>query len=391
VIELAKHIEVLLLSNDCVTIPGFGGFVAHYIPARIDETDGVFLPPMRAIGFNPQLKLNDSLLVQSYVEVYDISYPEALRRVEEEVIAIQDTISREGSYVLENIGTLTANEEGGIRFAPAESGILTPSLYGLGTLEFPMLNAPATLSCAVTEGNSADARTVAVVTPTEDEGNDVAEEDDEERALTIRMSWVRNAMAVAAAIVLFFLMSTPVVNSDFGSPEQGILSTNTLYKLLPKDTNTVPATPVAKKQEAPMATSPLPSGGAGGGSLPSESNKQDSPAATSPLPSGGVGGGSLPSGGVGGGSSSAGIGGGSEAAPYCLCLASQVKRSNAEEFARQLRARGHKDVEVYIHNNVVRVVYGHFKSESAAYAALSNLQAEDDFEEAWVYKRKAGA
>lgn len=355
VIELVKHIEVLLLSNDCVTIPGFGGFVAHYIPARIDETDGVFLPPMRAIGFNPQLKLNDSLLVQSYVEVYDISYPEALRRVEEEVETIQDTISREGSCVLDNIGTLTANDEGVIRFAPAESGILTPSLYGLGTLEFPMLNAPATLSRTVAEGTSADSRTVAVVTPAEDEGNDVEEEDDEERALTIRMSWIRNAVAVAAAIVLFFLMSTPVVNSDFGSPEQGILSANTLYKLLPKDTNTVPATPVAKKQEAPVA----------------EVNKQEAPAAASPLPS------------------KEEVG--SEDAPYCLCLASQVKRSNAEEFARQLRARGHKDVEVYIHNNVVRVVYGHFKSESAAYAALSNLHAEDDFEEAWVYKRKAGA
>ena len=29
-IELEQHIEALLLENDCVIVPGFGGFVAHY-------------------------------------------------------------------------------------------------------------------------------------------------------------------------------------------------------------------------------------------------------------------------------------------------------------------------------------------------------------------------
>ena len=32
-IELARHIEILLLENDCVIIPDFGGFIAHYQPA----------------------------------------------------------------------------------------------------------------------------------------------------------------------------------------------------------------------------------------------------------------------------------------------------------------------------------------------------------------------
>ena len=33
-IELARHIEILLLENDCVIIPDFGVFIAHYQPAR---------------------------------------------------------------------------------------------------------------------------------------------------------------------------------------------------------------------------------------------------------------------------------------------------------------------------------------------------------------------
>lgn len=42
-IELAQHIEVLLLENDCVIVPGLGGFVAHYTPAMRVAEENVFL------------------------------------------------------------------------------------------------------------------------------------------------------------------------------------------------------------------------------------------------------------------------------------------------------------------------------------------------------------
>ena len=53
-IELAQHIETLLLENDCVIVPGFGGFVAHYSPATRVKEENIFLPPTRTIGFNPE-------------------------------------------------------------------------------------------------------------------------------------------------------------------------------------------------------------------------------------------------------------------------------------------------------------------------------------------------
>ena len=62
-IELARHIEILLLENDCVIIPDFGGFIAHYQPARYIKEENLYLPPVRTIGFNPQLTINDGLLV----------------------------------------------------------------------------------------------------------------------------------------------------------------------------------------------------------------------------------------------------------------------------------------------------------------------------------------
>ena len=56
-IELERHIEILLLDNDCVIVPEFGGFMAQHTNARYSEVDNTFLPPIRTIGFNPQLNL----------------------------------------------------------------------------------------------------------------------------------------------------------------------------------------------------------------------------------------------------------------------------------------------------------------------------------------------
>lgn len=75
------------------------------------------------------------------------------------------------------------------------------------------------------------------------------------------------------------------------------------------------------------------------------------------------------------------------ARPYCLVLASRVKKANAEEFVKKLKDRGFKETEIYIHNNVVRVTYGHFRTEDEAYSERNNLRFEDDFTEAWVYKK----
>ena len=42
-IELAQHIEALLLENDCVIVPGLGGFVAHYASATRVKEENIFI------------------------------------------------------------------------------------------------------------------------------------------------------------------------------------------------------------------------------------------------------------------------------------------------------------------------------------------------------------
>ena len=193
-IELAQHIETLLLENDCVIVPGFGGFVAHYSPATRVKEENIFLPPTRTIGFNPQLKLNDGVLVQSYMSAYDTSFADATRIVEKEVSAFIEILHEEGKAHLENVGEIHYNIYGNYEFIPYDCKITTPSLYGLDSFEIHEL---ATLQ-----------QKEKVLIP--------ANLTREKKTYEIRINrvYLRNAVAMIAAVILFFAFSNRVENTD---------------------------------------------------------------------------------------------------------------------------------------------------------------------------------
>ncbi len=386
-IQLQRHIEILLLSHDCVIVPGFGGFIAHHVDARYDDDDRLWLPPYRTLGFNAQLTLNDSLLVQSYVEAYDMSYPDALRQIEAEVEELKGILNSEGEYSMEALGTIRVNVEGSYEFEPCEAGILSPEEYGLSDFSFKRLvdargdRPVANEKPVATVAESTDATEVQVgeePSPTLLEFTSDEDEADDNRALVIKMSWVRNAVAVAAAIACFFLLATPVANSDLGNQAMSHLQSNILYKLLPKDSNMMPAQPVAAKvKEENTAVQPEqkvePTAEAKAEVITeiktdeklvakTEENKINVEAPTAKTEH--------------------------QKTIYCIVLASQVKRTNAEFFVNRLKQQGIADARIYINNGVVRVICGAFENQSQAYNQLNKMNDQEEFEEAWVYKMK---
>ena len=67
----------LLLRNNCVIVPSFGGFVAKQTSATIDYKNGVMLPPRKSVLFNRQLVNSDGLLVSEYASANKVIYPTA--------------------------------------------------------------------------------------------------------------------------------------------------------------------------------------------------------------------------------------------------------------------------------------------------------------------------
>ena len=366
VIELGRHIEILLLSNDCVIVPGFGGFMAHHVEARYDDRDELFLPPLRTLGFNPMLTINDSLLVQSYVEAYDISYPEALSRIEEEVKALEREIRETGFYEINNIGVISLNEEGHYLFSPCEAGILTPQLYGLYSFSFPTRaskNETAEIAPAVshivpseqmTNGKVADTMpelTNVANDNVNDDNNASNDEDHDDKVIAIKLSWIRNVAVAAAVIIATFFITSPVANSN-----QDMVSTQQLQQSMMAG---VVSTALIAQKDSPNIDDSMKALAKAEAIKKAEAETKKKTADKN------------------------------EQGKYCIVLASHVAKKNANAYASQLQADGYKDSYIYTHNGIVRVVYGHFDNENQAFNQLRHLRKEkSDFGQAWVYKQR---
>lgn len=388
------------MSNDCVIVPGFGGFMAHHVDARYDGTDNMFLPPLRTVGFNPQLTMNDSLLVLSYVETYDMSYPEALRRIEDEVAEIRQTLENEGQYEVDNVGILSLNEDGNIEFEPYEAGILTPDFYGLGGFDMMPVAQLTAGEEANANKNAATSKMAAPAAESKPNANLVEmpvkpmlkekeaavnnsvfiNEDEEEETsaefISIRKSWLRNLAAACIAIIAFFTISTPL-----GAPtmQKSQIDTGMLNRIMPKEIDQMEkakelvingdGTKLTETSENAAQNTENAAQSAGSSSQIAGSTAQNAGnAAQNANQDAEL---SLPSNPY-----------------YSIVLASRVTKHNAANYAERLQGKGFKQARVLITENNVKVIYGTYNSESEAYAALKNLRNNEAFADGWITKVK---
>ncbi len=130
--ELILHIEYLLGRHDCVTLPGFGAFVATRCNAHI-EKDEIKASTIE-VCFNPAIAHDDGLLANSFSRRLGLSYEEARIRVAEEIESLRTTISEGGEVTIGRIGTLRIKEEGKLAFTRLRSAEAAASNLGFPTL-----------------------------------------------------------------------------------------------------------------------------------------------------------------------------------------------------------------------------------------------------------------
>lgn len=354
-IELAQHIEVLLLENDCVIVPGFGGFVAHYAPATHVKEENLFLPPTRTIGFNPQLKLNDGVLVQSYMSAYDTSFADANRIVEKEVSEFIGLLHEEGKAHLENIGEIHYNIYGNYEFIPYDYKIATPSLYGLDSFEMHELSTLQQREKVLVPAN--------------------LEKEKKTYEISISRAFLRNAAAMIAAIVLFFAFSTPVENTDVQKNNYAQLLPGELFEQIEKQS--VAVTPVyvksdvaqqTKKTSASAKTSSTPK-------LTADKAQTSRPiavkevkvakqeAATAPVSA-------KPQANVN--------------HPYHIIVAGGISLKDAEAMANQLNSKGFAEAKALNTDGKVRVSIRSFENREEATKQLLELRKNEIYKNAWL-------
>ena len=364
--EINRHIEILLLSHDCVIVPGLGGFMAHHQNARYDESDHMFVPPLRTLGFNAQLSMSDPLLAQSYADAYDISYPEAVGRVESDVLNIKQELEHNGSYEFTDIGTLRLTESGTYTYDPntgsialktlllsingyvkmtsngisllfesQKVGILSPGYYGLSTFEMPTLAVP------FVQSTPASALT-ALHTPihSQESMSEENHKDKEEKTISIKVSLLRNlaVAGVAAAALLFF--ARPIDPSSVSESQPTEASAGILTQMMPKDVTT--GTPEFTSLMSKVAAF---------------SERVDQANGTVNAPTSGS---------------------------YTIVLAYRVPLENAKIFVKNLHDNGINGAQLINYKNDNVVVYGSYKSQEEALPALNELVKSDCVTDGWI-------
>lgn len=341
-INLAQHIELMLLDNDCVIVPRLGGFVAHYSSALYNEDENTVIPPYRSLGFNAKLKMNDGILAESYMSSYGLTFAEATRKIDKEVDELLYTLHDEGKFDLVNIGELRYNIHGVYEFTPYDNKLVSPDIYGLDTLSIKRLSAIAVKP----------AEEKVEVKPEESVTEE--EEEQEERPFMVRFgrTFVRSAAAVAAVIVLLFIYSTPIQNISLFSGDQARIIPNELINKLKSEsllTKTInydikPAAPISAKAKVvadAKRVSPTPA-------LTTENTLK----------------------------------------PYQLIAASSISKKRANMLVEKLHKDGFNEAQVLTGKKMIRVCIASCENESKAYTLMNKIVKTTDYKDIWVLKAK---
>jgi hypothetical protein len=360
--ELARHIASLLLENDCVIIPNFGGFIAHYIPAQLLDAENVFLPPTRVIGFNPQLRINDGLLAQSYMSVYGSSFPDAVKMIQQQSDELTSIIHETGYMELDNVGELRYNIHGKYEFTPFDHRIATPAIYGLDS--FKMKELKDLLVEEVPVAKPVQKETNAPVTVQEPKMTTLPSGNAEKHATSINeqgakivdfSKYLRNIAAVAAVIVIAvisYFIASPLDNT-VKSNEASVLSNDVLKESM--SMSSIVTHQPTTKEATTTENQSEDNTSANATSAPFDTTKPGATTITQKL--------------------------------YNVIVASVGDPDLAQKEAQRLIQQGYPQAKAIIGDGKARVSVASFEVETDAYRAIRVFQSKGQFDQAWVLRK----
>ncbi|KAA1243622.1 SPOR domain-containing protein [Aquimarina sp. RZ0] len=133
----AKYISDLLYRYECVILPGFGAFLTKRQSATIQESTHAFFPPQKLISFNSQLQNNDGLLANYLASVENISYTDAVAKIQRYVLFLNNKMAQGKRVELDGIGSFFTSVENTLQFEPSQEVNYLTEAFGLSSFISP--------------------------------------------------------------------------------------------------------------------------------------------------------------------------------------------------------------------------------------------------------------
>ncbi|MDA3819253.1 MAG: SPOR domain-containing protein [Candidatus Delongbacteria bacterium] len=135
---VSDYIRNLLYTENCVIVPGFGGFVGNYQEAKLNFRTTEIFPPSKTIAFNQKLQKDDGLLIKSIASGDNISYELASQKVKAFVTRVNETLDKGKTVKLKALGSFS-KKKSILVFEPENTSNYLKDTYGLDSFEFPLL------------------------------------------------------------------------------------------------------------------------------------------------------------------------------------------------------------------------------------------------------------
>lgn len=137
--RIDQYISELLYTNDCVIIPGLGGFVANTRSAFLNPAQHTFSPPTKKIAFNASLRVNDGLLAHYVSRNGGVSYQEAVNAIQLYVDDVFRLLAIGEKIEIQNVGSISLDLEQHIQFEPDAATNFLMDSFGLTTVHSPAI------------------------------------------------------------------------------------------------------------------------------------------------------------------------------------------------------------------------------------------------------------
>ncbi|MCC6723054.1 MAG: SPOR domain-containing protein [Saprospiraceae bacterium] len=261
--DINKAIQELLFEQTAVIVPGLGGFTSTPGTATVDYVQDIITPPASKLDFNPNLVINDGVLVQ-YLQKANLStYQEAEALVDSFVTAVRGTLERREIYEIPKVGRLYQDYEQKIRFMPEGTNFNAAS-FGLPTIDFQPLvkEKPKQVTTPPKPLQEEVAATESAAS-----ADNILDEPPTTLAMKV-LPWLVLLAAILIAIALYKMFGGPSkpiasvpetaerinVKPTLPADEEGTAASNA-----PAESSTVPASPATPNEDAPATVQQQPS------------------------------------------------------------------------------------------------------------------------------------
>jgi nucleoid DNA-binding protein len=215
--NIGRIIAELLFEYDTVVLPGLGGFSLQQHSVHLDQIRGIIHPASKQVSFNPNLRIDDGLLIGRLKQDYQIPHTTAEALVDNFITDLKAKIATGERVNLDSIGSFYANGES-IHFSPSNVNYDIEA-YGLSEV-------PAATILSDTATPSFEPTTSATTVATSTISN-------EERSF----GWVVGLAAAALVAVLLYSFSDQLGLSKNSLKED--LDTRSNVNQSPSDPTTV--------------------------------------------------------------------------------------------------------------------------------------------------------